>query len=44
VKEATPIFVDALKQMTFSDAKNILRGNESAATSYLKIQLQQLCI
>ena len=36
MKEATPIFVDAVKQMTFSDAKNILRGNESAATSYLK--------
>ena len=36
VKEATPIFVDAVKQMTFSDAKNILMGNESAATSYLK--------
>lgn len=36
VKEATPIFVDAVKQMTFTDAKNILMGNESAATSYLQ--------
>lgn len=36
VKEATPIFVDAVKQMTFTDAKNILMGNESAATGYLK--------
>lgn len=36
VKEATPIFVDAIKGMTFSDAKNILMGNESAATSYLQ--------
>ncbi|MDK2772395.1 DUF4197 domain-containing protein [Flavobacterium haoranii] len=36
VKEATPIFVDAVKQMTFNDAKNILLGNDSAATSYLQ--------
>jgi hypothetical protein len=36
VKEATPIFVSAIKEMTFTDAKNILMGNESAATSYLQ--------
>jgi hypothetical protein len=36
VKEATPIFVDAVKQMTFTDAKNILLGDDSAATSYLQ--------
>jgi hypothetical protein len=36
VKEATPIFVDAVKQMSFKDAKNILMGNETAATSYLQ--------
>jgi len=36
VKEATPIFVDAVKQMTFNDAKNILLGNESSATTYLQ--------
>ena len=36
VKEATPIFVDAIKGMTFTDAKNILMGNESAATNYLQ--------
>ncbi|NHN26883.1 DUF4197 family protein [Flavobacterium jejuense] len=36
VKEATPIFVDAVKQMTFNDAKNILMGNNRAATSYLE--------
>jgi len=36
VKEATPIFVDAVKQMTFSDAKTILMGNQTAATSYLQ--------
>lgn len=35
VKEATPIFVDAVKQMTFADAKNILLGDDSAAASYL---------
>jgi hypothetical protein len=36
VKEGTPIFVDAVKQMTFTDAKNILLGDDSAATSYLQ--------
>ena len=36
VKEATPIFVDAVKQMTFNDAKNILMSNESSATTYLQ--------
>lgn len=36
VKEATPIFVDAVQKMTFNDAKNILLGNDSAATSYLQ--------
>jgi len=36
VKEATPIFVSAVKQMTFNDAKNILLGNDQAATTYLQ--------
>ena len=36
VKEATPIFVDAVKQISFTDAKNILMGNESSATTYLQ--------
>jgi len=36
VKTATPIFVNAVKEMTFADAKNILLGNQNAATSYLK--------
>lgn len=36
VKEATPIFVDAVKNMTFYDAKTILMGNDSAATTYLQ--------
>lgn len=36
VKESTPIFVDAIKGMTFTDAKNILLGDERSATSYLQ--------
>lgn len=36
VKEATPIFVDAVKNITFTDAKTILLGNNSAATVYLQ--------
>ena len=36
VKEATPIFVDAVKGITFTDAKNILLGSDNAATNYLK--------
>lgn len=35
VKEATPIFIDAVKSITFSDAKNILLGSNDAATQYL---------
>lgn len=36
VGEATPIFVNAVKQITFTDAKNILLGNDTAATRYLE--------
>jgi Protein of unknown function (DUF4197) len=36
VKEATPIFINAVASMSFIDAKNILMGNESAATNYLQ--------
>ncbi len=36
VKTATPIFVDAVKQITFTDAKNILMGKDNAATTYLE--------
>ncbi len=36
VKEATPIFVSAVKNMTITDAKNILMGQNNAATAYLK--------
>lgn len=35
-KKATPIFVNAIKQMSFQDAKAILSGQENAATTYLE--------
>ncbi len=35
VKEATPIFVSAVKGITFNDARNILLGNNTSATTYL---------
>jgi len=35
-KKATPIFVDAITSITFDDAKEILRGDDDAATGYLK--------
>lgn len=35
VQTATPIFVDAVKGITFNDAKTILLGNDNAATTYL---------
>src|SRR5688572_20164897 len=34
-KSAAPIFVDAIKAMTFDDALNILMGADDAATQYL---------
>jgi len=40
VKEATPIFVNAVKDITFDDAKNILLGEDNAATSYLTSKTQ----
>ncbi|MFB9054574.1 DUF4197 domain-containing protein [Formosa undariae] len=40
VKEATPIFVEAVKGITFDDAKTILLGNEDAATTYLTAKTQ----
>lgn len=36
VKEATPVFVSAIKGMNFTDAKNILLGADNAATVYLQ--------
>lgn len=35
-KSATPIFVDAIKHMTITDALGILRGGDFAATNYFK--------
>jgi len=35
-EKAKPIFVGAIKQMTFKDALNILSGNRDAATRYLE--------
>jgi len=40
-KEALPIFVDAVKDITFADAKNILLGDQRAATSYLESKTQR---
>lgn len=34
-KEATPIFISAIRQLTFQDATNILLGADNAATQYL---------
>lgn len=35
-KEAKPIFISAIKQMTIQDAWGILKGEENAATNYLQ--------
>lgn len=36
-KEAAPIFINSIKQMTFNDAKNILlSGNKKSATEFLR--------
>ena len=34
--EATPVFVDAISQMSFKDATAILKGNDTAATQYFQ--------
>jgi len=36
VGSAKPIFIDAIKEMTLSDALGIVRGNKYAATQYFK--------
>jgi hypothetical protein len=36
VAYAKPIFIDAIREMTFADALNILKGNKDAATQYFK--------
>ena len=35
-KSAAPIFINAIKQMSFQDALGILKGGDSAATKYLR--------
>jgi hypothetical protein len=35
-KEAKPIFIDAIRQLTIQDAFNILKGQDDAATQYLQ--------
>jgi len=40
VGEATPIFVNAVKGITFNDAKGILLGDDNAATQYLSSTTQ----
>ena len=40
-KEALPIFTNAVKEITFQDAKNILLGDDRAATTYLETKTQQ---
>ncbi|MFC4686622.1 DUF4197 domain-containing protein [Epilithonimonas pallida] len=40
VTEATPIFANAITSMTITDAKNILLGNNTAATNYLQTKTQ----
>lgn len=41
VKTATPIFVDAVKEITFDDARTLLLGKQDAATSYLQTKTSQ---
>ncbi|SIQ97429.1 Protein of unknown function [Chryseobacterium sp. RU37D] len=40
VTEAAPIFTKAITSMTITDAKNILLGNDNAATNYLQSKTQ----
>jgi hypothetical protein len=44
VVEAKPIFVEAIKQMTITDAINILTGDKDAATQYLQRTSGQVLI
>ena len=41
VKEATPIFMNAIRNMSFQDAQQILMGNENAATQFLERQTSE---
>lgn len=39
-KQAKPIFVNSVKEMTFADALQILKGSDNAATEYFKSKTQ----
>jgi len=39
--QAKSIFIDAIKEMTFDDAKEILNGSETAATEYFKTKASE---
>lgn len=41
VKEATPIFVNAVKNISIADAKSIIMGDNRAATTFLETQTTQ---
>lgn len=41
VSEATPIFVTAVKEITFNDVRTILLGTDNAATQYLTGKTEQ---
>lgn len=41
---AKPIFVDAIKAMTLTDALNIIKGSKDAATNYFKAKTKQKLI
>ncbi len=43
-KEAAPIFVNAVKGMSIADGLSILKGNDDAATQYLKQNTQALLL
>lgn len=40
-KGAKPIFVNSVREMTFTDALNILKGPDNAATNYFKTKTSQ---
>lgn len=40
-KGAKPIFVNSVREMTFTDALNILKGPDNAATTYFKTKTSQ---
>ena len=41
---AKPIFADAIREMTLTEALNIVRGNDDAATQYFKQKTEQKLI